>query len=148
MKRLFIFLVLMLSAQTHRASADNSGSVPGSISILVVDANKNGVAGINVTLTINGTTQTTTSGASQPTDAEVAAAAKQDIDCKCHAVGQLMSRYNATARFDGVAYGTGTLKIDAKNAKPLSVSISEAQPTWSHRRRELKAPDQREAGVR
>lgn len=131
MKSLFVCLAFVLATGiwTQRASAD--GALRGAVSILVVDSNKSGVAGVNITLTVAGVSQTVTSGSEQPSDAEVATAAKQDIDCKCHAVDTLMSRYNAAAKFDGVAYGTGTIKIDAKNAKPLAINISEAQPTWS-----------------
>ncbi len=119
-KSLAVLVVLGATFFGRQALADDP---TGSITIDVTDAAKKGVAG--VTITVGGISATT--GSEQPSDADLAAAARTGSK----AIEALNSKYAAHATLTGLPLGSTTITLDAKGAKPITIAITADKPTWT-----------------
>jgi len=99
----------------------------GTITIDVVDKSKKGVAGVSISAMAGGAGQTTATGSEQPSDAELAAAARQGPK----AIAALNSKFAAHASITDLPLGVATITIDAKGAKPITVTLTKDKPTWT-----------------
>jgi len=115
-------LVVVVVSLVSRHARPDPDPIAGSITIDVTDAAKKGVAGI--TITAGGISATT--GSEQPTDTELAAAARQGGK----ALDTLNAQYNARASITGLPLGNTTITLDAKGAKPITIAITADKPTW------------------
>lgn len=121
-----VLSVLGASSLGRPAYADGNSDV-GAISFEVLDRHKRGVADVTFTVTLKGADQTATTGGDQPTDSELAAAARKG-DAE---VDALKDRYASRAVLVDLPLANATVTPDLPGAKPFTIALTTAQPAWS-----------------
>lgn len=124
MKQFVVTIVTFLSLVGRPARAEDAPL--GNIAVEITDKAGKGVAGITLIATANGAAQTVKTGAEQPADAELAAAARTGAK----AVDALVSKFAARAVLARLPLSTVTVIIDIKGAKPLTLDLSKDKTAW------------------